>query len=267
MHDEDFPHAGGYRGRGPGPRRAWRGKEQGDWPGGPGEWSEGPGDWPGPRRGRRPGPPRGGFGPFGFGPRHGWGDPFGDPRMWHAGDPRMRHRRGPRVKRGDVRAAALSLIAEEPRNGYQIIQAISDRSDGMWQPSPGSVYPALQQLEDEGLIRAEENEGGRKAFRLTDEGQGYVAEHGEELRAPWEAVAGSVGDDVIGMRQLFGHVAMAAMQVVSVGTEEQIDAARRILTQARRNLYQILAADDDDAAAGEPGDGQEGPEGPGAREV
>jgi DNA-binding PadR family transcriptional regulator len=149
------------------------------------------------------------------------------------------------VKRGDVRAAALSLLAEEPRNGYQIIQAISERSEGVWQPSPGSVYPALQQLEDEGLIRAEEAEGGRRAFRLTDEGQEYVAEHADELRAPWEAVAGSVGDDMIDMRQLFGQVAMAGMQVISVGNREQIDAARRVLTQARRRLYQILAADDE----------------------
>ena len=61
--------------------------------------------------------------------------------------------RGPRVKRGDVRAAALALLAEEPPNGYQIIQEISERSGGVWRPSPGSVYPALQQLEDEGLIR------------------------------------------------------------------------------------------------------------------
>ena len=165
-----------------------------------------------------------------------------------------------------MRAAALSLIADEPRNGYQIIQAIRERSDGVWQPSPGSVYPALQQLEDEGLIRAEETEGGRRAFRMTEEGERYVAEHGEELRAPWEAVAGSVGDDVIDMRQLFGHVAMAAMQVVSVGTEEQIDAARRILTLARRNLYQILAADDEDSG-GESGEGPQEPDGPGASEV
>lgn len=269
MHEEDFPHAGGYRGRGPGPRRGWRGREPGEWPGGPGDW---PG---GPRRARRPGPPRGGYGPYGFGPKHGWGGPFGDPRMWHMGDPRTLHRRGPRVRRGDVRAAALSLLAEEPRNGYQIIQEIRERSDGVWQPSPGSVYPALQQLEDEGLIRAEETEAGRRAFRLTDAGRTYVEEHDDELRAPWEAVAGSVADDVIGMRQLFGNVAMAAMQVVSVGTQEQIDAARRILTTARRNLYQILAEDDDDAGdhrhgraadPGAPGD-DEDPEQPHAGEA
>ena len=74
----------------------------------------------------------------------------------------------PRVKRGDVRAAALALLADGPRNGYQIIQEISERSSGLWKPSPGSVYPALQQLEDEGLIAATTGEGGRRAFELTE---------------------------------------------------------------------------------------------------
>ena len=79
--------------------------------------------------------------------------------------------RGPRVKRGDVRAAALALLAEEPRNGYQIIQGIGERSGGVWRPSPGSVYPALQQLEDEGLVQAETPEGGRRRYALTGEGR------------------------------------------------------------------------------------------------
>jgi DNA-binding PadR family transcriptional regulator len=206
-------------------------------------------------RGGPGGPPPGGRGPFGFGGRHmggrrgnmGWmafgGFPFGDPR-WH---------RGPRLKRGDVRAAALTLLAEEPRNGYQIIQEIESRSRGMWRPSPGSVYPALQQLEDEGLIRTDDGEGGRKAFHLTDEGRTYVAEHSDELQAPWDALAGTAATDVIDMRHLFGQVAMAAMQVVSVGTEAQIESARQILVGARRSLYGLLASDeaaaDEDRAA------------------
>ncbi len=192
------------------------------------------------------GPPGGGRGAFGFRDRQtggrrggfGWppfpGSPFADPR---------RHR-GPRAKRGDVRAAALSLLAEEPRNGYQIIQEIESRSGGVWRPSPGSVYPALQQLEDEGLIRAAEAEGGRKAFELTDDGRAYAERHADELAAPWDAVAGTVADDMIDMRQLFGQVAMAASQVAAVGTEAQIESARRILMLARRNLYGILASDD-----------------------
>jgi DNA-binding PadR family transcriptional regulator len=158
--------------------------------------------------------------------------------------------RGPRVKRGDVRAAALALLADGPRNGYQIIQDISERSSGLWKPSPGSVYPALQQLEDEGLIAATTGEGGRRAFELTEEGRGYVAAHPDELQAPWDLVAQSVGGDAIEMRRLFGTVAMAATQVVRVGNNAQVAQAQQILTDARRKLYQILAAEDEQAPAG-----------------
>ncbi|HWG15964.1 MAG TPA: PadR family transcriptional regulator, partial [Streptosporangiaceae bacterium] len=112
----------------------------------------------------------------------GFGGPLGGGRL----------ARGPRVRRGDVRAAALSLLAEGPRNGYQIIQEISERTDGVWRPSPGSVYPALQQLEDEGLIQPETGESGRKAFALTEEGRAYTESHADELAASWDAVTGSV---------------------------------------------------------------------------
>jgi DNA-binding PadR family transcriptional regulator len=155
--------------------------------------------------------------------------------------------RGPRVKRGDVRAAALALLAEEPRNGYQIIQEISERSGGVWRPSPGSVYPALQQLEDEGLIRATTGDGGRRAFELTDEGRQYVEAHPDEVTAPWDVVANSVGGDAIELRRLFGQVMMAASQVATVGDQGQLAQARQILIDARRKLYQILAAEGDEA--------------------
>jgi DNA-binding PadR family transcriptional regulator len=180
-------------------------------------------------------------GPPDFGP---W---FGGPRM-----------RGPRVRRGDVRAAALALLADGPRNGYQIIQEISERSGDLWKPSPGSVYPALQQLEDEGLIAATTGEGGRRAFELTEEGRSYVAAHPDELQAPWDVVAKSVGGDAIEMRRLFGTVAMAATQVVRVGSTAQVAQAQQILTDARRKLYQILASDESEQAGGEqaPADGQ-----------
>jgi DNA-binding PadR family transcriptional regulator len=164
--------------------------------------------------------------------------------------------RGPRAKRGDVRAAALALLAEEPRNGYQIIQEISERSDGVWRPSPGSVYPALQQLEDENLIRAEAGEGGRRAYVLTDEGTAYVAAHPDELRAPWDEVAGSAGGAAIEMRNLLKQVGMAGYQVLSAGTDAQVKQARKILTDARKSLYRILAADDEETPGGvqQPGD-------------
>ncbi len=207
------------------------------WRGGRRGHGRGPGG--GRRRGMPPFPPfpgpehlhgRGGFGPW-----------FSEPR----------HMRGPRVKRGDVRAAALALLAGEPRNGYQIIQEIGERSGGLWRPSPGSVYPALQQLEDEGLIRAEAADGGRRQFVLTDEGRAYVAAHPDELQAPWDVVARSVGSDTIELRSLFGQVAMAAIQVARVGSTAQLAQARDILTDARRSLYRILAADDEEAAADE----------------
>jgi DNA-binding PadR family transcriptional regulator len=196
------------------------------------------------RRHARPGfPGRGGFP----------GGPGGPPgphmfEMWF-GEPGRRGMRGPRARRGDVRAAALALLAEEPMNGYQIIQAIAERSDGVWRASPGSVYPALQQLEDEGLIRAEATDGGRRAYQLTDEGRSYVEAHPDEVRAPWDVVAGAVGDTAIEMRNLIGQVAMAAFQVVSAGTEGQVGQAREVLTDARKALYRLLAADDQDASA------------------
>jgi DNA-binding PadR family transcriptional regulator len=199
----------------------------------------------GPWGRRRHGPPP--FMAYGPGPRA-----FGGKRAWMGGEP---HRR-PRVRRGDVRAAALALLAEEPRNGYQIIQEISARSGGVWQPSPGSVYPALQQLEDEGLIQAEDAEGGRKSFTLTDEGRSYLAEHADEVNAPWEIVAGREHGSIREMRALMGQLAMAAMQVTQAGSDAQVTEAQRILKDTRRSLYRILAADEE-AAAGqdEPGDG------------
>jgi len=202
----------------------------------------------GPRMKMRMGPPGPG-GPGGpRGKRGGWGPGWGPgPDMWFA----RAKLRGPRVKRGDVRAAALALLAEEPRNGYQIIQEIGERSDGVWRPSPGSVYPALQQLEDEALIQAETPEGGRRRYALTREGLAYVEAHPDEVSAPWDVVARSVGDDTMELRALIGQVAMAAVQVAQVGSDAQVAQAHQILTGARRSLYRILAADDDDEPAEE----------------
>jgi DNA-binding PadR family transcriptional regulator len=185
-----------------------------------------------------------GHGHFG-GPFAGPG--FPGPEMHGFGQfPReFRGMRGPRARRGDVRAGALALLAEQPMNGYQIIQEIAERSGGVWRPSPGSIYPALQQLEDEGLITAEAGEGGRRAYQLTEDGRTYAAAHPDELRAPWDVVTGPAGGAAIEMRKLIGQVAMAAFQVVSVGTEAQAGQARQLLTETRKALYRILAADDD----------------------
>ena len=217
---------------------SWGPHEEEDW----GPPHRGRGRGPGHRRSRPVRPPFGppGFASMGFGP-------------W-PGEPKFHRSR--RVKRGDVRAAALALLAEEPRNGYQIIQGIAERSGGVWQPSPGSVYPALQQLEDEGLIQAETPEGGRRRYALTADGREYVDTHADEVRAPWDDVAGSVGSDAIELRHLIGQLAMAAVQVVQVGNQDQVAQARKILTDGRRKLYAILAAEEgsaeEESAEGEP---------------
>jgi DNA-binding PadR family transcriptional regulator len=147
------------------------------------------------------------------------------------------------VRRGDVRAAVLALLAEEPRNGYQIIQEIAERSDGIWRPSAGSVYPALQQLQDEGLARATES-GTRRLFELTEEGRTYVEEHAEECAAPWEAVRDTVGEHPMEIRELVRQVGMAAMQVLQAGSASQVAEMRQVLTGTRRSLYRILAQDE-----------------------
>jgi DNA-binding PadR family transcriptional regulator len=184
-------------------------------PGGPG----GPGPW--------------GGGPFEFGVR---GGPFGPPRFGG---------RGPRVRRGDVRAAILDLLAEgEPWNGYQIIQEIGARTQGVWRPSAGSVYPALQQLEDEALIKAEAaGEDRRRMYTLTDEGRAYVTEHADELRASWDAVTGSVDNTEVELRHTVQQVMVAVSQVAQAGSAAQVQQAGKILADTRRALYRILAAD------------------------
>ena len=152
--------------------------------------------------------------------------------------------RGPRARRGDVRAALLVLLAEEPRNGYGLMQEIERRSGGAWRPSPGSVYPALQQLEDEGLVRAEES-AGRRQFTLTDEGRAHVTENAEALGTPWEDVGGA-GEQVAELRTLIFGVGAAVMQVVQAGTEAQVAEAAKVLEATRRSLYRILAGDEPD---------------------
>ena len=177
--------------------------------------------------------------------------PFGDPRQfkalfWGPGGP-GHHRgggrgrgRGPRARRGDVRAALLLLLFEQAQNGYQLIQEIERRTEGVWKPSPGSVYPALQQLEDEGLVQAAESEG-KRAYELSPEGREYVDGNREELGDPFEAATGGMDEGVADLRGLMFQVGAAAMQVAAAG---HTDEARKILGDTRRALYRILAEDD-----------------------
>lgn len=147
----------------------------------------------------------------------------------------------PKVSRGDVRAAILHLLAEAPMHGYQIMQELTERTDGIWQPSPGSIYPTLQQLEDEGLVRAEEREG-KKVYTLTDEGRAKI--ESVEGAPPWEQVGSFFDDGLIALREVGFQVGAAVMQVARAGSEAQVATAVEILEDARRRIYQILAEDD-----------------------
>jgi DNA-binding PadR family transcriptional regulator len=190
-----------------------------------------PGRGHGPgRRGRRPGPP--------FPPPPPFGPGFGP--GGRGGFPGPRGRRGRRTARGDIRLAVLALVAEQPRHGYEIIQEIAERSGGAWRPSPGSVYPTLSQLQDEGLVRVETADG-RRVVHLTEAGTAFVEEHRAELDAVWESVGRDADDDGTALWEQLAQLHAAAHQVLGAGTPEQITAASAALAEARKTIYRLLA--------------------------
>jgi len=174
------------------------------------------------------------------GPREWAGGFGGQPGGWWPGPPGSP--RGPKAGRGDVRAAILALLREGPRNGYQIMSEIEERSDGGWRPSPGAVYPALQQLADEGLIEGEES-GGRRTFSLTDAGRRYVEENPEMARPAWESMAPGESGEVPGLFVAAARLGGSIVQMAHAGTPGQIHDAEQLLEQTRRRMYQILAGD------------------------
>lgn len=145
-----------------------------------------------------------------------------------------------RAGRGDVRAAILNLLAEQPMHGYQLMQEMSDRSGGAWRPSPGSVYPTLNQLEDEGLVTSAKD-GGRRVFSLTEEGRAAAEDAND---APWDNVGSDIGEDVASLREEAIRTAKAVMAVVSSGDPSLAADAATILQDARRSLYGLLAEDE-----------------------
>lgn len=138
-----------------------------------------------------------------------------------------------------MRAAILALLAEAPMHGYQMIGELADRSGGAWRPSPGSVYPTLSQLEDEGLVSADES-SGRRVFSLTDEGRAHLAAQ-PAGPAPWEAMAGS---DRHRLHDLVRRLATAVAQVDEAGSAQQRTATAELLEQTRKSVYRILAEDE-----------------------
>ncbi|WP_092776511.1 PadR family transcriptional regulator [Actinokineospora terrae] len=171
-----------------------------------------------------PFPPGAPFGGFGRG--HGFGHGRG-------------HGRG-RGRRGDVRAALLALLTERPMHGYEMIREIAERSGGFWKPSPGSVYPTLQLLADEGLVAATEGDGGKRMFQLTEEGTAAAAKLDTP---PWEQVAAGVDRTEVSLREALGQLAAAAMTVSQAASSSQKTRAADILNNARRELYALLGED------------------------
>ena len=156
-------------------------------------------------------------------------------------------RRRGRAGRGDVRVAIISLLGEEPSNGYQIIQEIDERTGGQWRVSSGSVYPTMSQLEDEGLIEPTEG-NGRKLFALTPAGRDYTEQNTEQFARLWEVSTEGAGRGESQFRELIGQLAAATRQVSDVGTQAQREEAKQVLARARQSLYRLLAADPDEAA-------------------
>ena len=127
-------------------------------------------------------------------------------------------------------------------HGYQIIQVISERSGGNWTPSPGSVYPTLQQLEDEGLIEPAASESGRRVFALTDAGK--EAQTADTTPAPWEEAVDEADNDLVELRNLVHQVLAATRQVAQAGTQAQVKGAQDVLRTARKGIYKLLAEDE-----------------------
>jgi DNA-binding PadR family transcriptional regulator len=178
------------------------------------------------------GPGFGGPGFGGFGPGGGPGFGFGP-----GGGPRGGRRGGGRGKRGDVRAAILKLLTERPMHGYEMIQEIGERSQQLWKPSPGSVYPTLQLLVDEGLIVAIESEGSRKLFELTEDGRTAV----DKIEtAPWDEITEGADPGAVNLRSAVGQLFGAVRQAAHAATADQQQRVVDIVNNARREIYQIL---------------------------
>ena len=144
-----------------------------------------------------------------------------------------------------MRAAVLALLSEKgAQHGYAIMNELAERSGGLWRPSPGSVYPVLSQLQDEGLVVVEESEG-RRNFSLTEAGRTYVAEHPEEMTEPWRVAEAGPMKRIQSIMAAMAALGAAVEQVTRLGDETQAEQAVAVLDDARKRMYRILAEDDE----------------------
>lgn len=196
-----------------------------------------------------PGGPFHADGPRRGGPHHHHGD-GPHPRPHRGGGPAQRGGRRGRAQRGDVRAAVLMLLGDEPMHGYQLMQAIADRTGGTWRPSPGAIYPTISQLEDEGLVTVDKD-GGRKLVSLTDDGRAYLDDSDNGLIDPFAGRARETATP--DLRAALRDLQDAARAVAMSGTDSAVASAHKVLTDAKKSLYRILA--DDDTAVASPDNG------------
>ena len=151
-------------------------------------------------------------------------------------------RRGGRMRRGDIRTALLAILAEEPGHGYDVIQRLEEKTEGAWRPSPGSVYPTLQLLEDEGLTRSVDRDG-KRVYEITTAGREEATRRIEQAGGtPWE-IAGRNDTGVGEFRNAIRALIIASKQVSGSGNQEQVDRMIEILKRARREIYTMLAED------------------------
>lgn len=144
-----------------------------------------------------------------------------------------------RVRRGDVRAAVLALLAERDMHGYQIIQELAERSGGVWRPGAGSIYPTLRSLQERGYVRSRAD-GAKRVFSITDYGRRAAPAPGAP--EPWQQYVDAEGARVR-LRQAADGLLRAVSQVASSGTEAEAERAAAIVAEARRSIYLALAGE------------------------
>jgi len=171
---------------------------------------------------------------FGFGPRR---------------RGRGRGGRGPGPRRaffrqGEVRLALLSLLDDGPAHGYELMKRLEERSGGLYHASAGTVYPVLQQLEDEGLVRSREEEG-KRVYHMTDAGREELLLHGDAIDRIWKRAggwkewSGTVGPESAEIWSSWGRLTKAAFKAAARSDEDRIEQIREVLDRARKELDEL----------------------------
>jgi DNA-binding PadR family transcriptional regulator len=209
------------------------------------------------------------FGPHRFGPPHHFG-PFHHrrrgPEEWFGFGPPFGRRGGFGPERffekGDLKYVILDLLKDQPRHGYDVIRALEERLGGFYNPSPGSVYPTLQLLEDQGYLTSSQLDG-KRVYAITDDGRAFLGERAEVvegLRARMEARRGFGQQPEAG--ELFGEMRQLGMMMFRLGSSgafqdpDRLRRLREVVVRARREIEAIFA-DAPGAPQGEKKDGEQ----------